>query len=367
MWYLLSPRFIYRSACLYNLVLISFFASSSDKTYIIIIQLPMTNAFSVLSLKRNRSTSTTHTKANSYSEPISKLSKLKSGFSIFSKITDVLQPTNYEQRENKRTWIGLLRYFRTSTEKDDQHNRRLRRKATYDSDSYYEYHHYRKKNRQKIERNIHTLPRTHTKKLTGILIKQSDTNPPQQTSQPQLTKINSRRSNATHISVSNLTVNSENLTAKEFADIAGIRILPEVEDDPMDGCSSKFTEDMHTRTVSTAKSFLDDDSVISCISIQESKPKIWDNEFWQNPENNHQLVSRNNSTMTRRSSKPTNAVVVEPPILHELRRMSTRNNEDPQHCVIKKGRFEVQLGDMTTNNTDQQIDGVLEWKRKRKD
>jgi hypothetical protein len=351
----------------------------------------MTNAFSALSLKRNRSTSTTPTKANSYSEPVSKLSKLKSGFSIFSKITDVLQPNNqdYEQKENKRTsWIGLLQYFRTTTDTDGT---RLRRKATYDSDSYYEYHHYHKK-QQILERNNHTLPATN---LTSILIKQSSgsTNPSQQTSsQPQLTKISSRRSNATHISVSNITVNSEDLTAKEFADIAGIRILPEVVDDPIidqerkvtNTCSTSnsFIEDVQMRTVSTAQGFLDEHySVISCISVRENKPNIWDIEFWQNPED-QLLVSRNNSTLTRRSTskstnnKPqqsTNVTVVEPPILHELRRMNTRNNEkkkidsssSQQHCVIKKGRFEIRLGDMTTNSTDQQTDGVLEWKRKR--
>lgn len=367
----------------------------------------MNNAFSVLSLKRNRSTSTTHTKANSCSEPVSKLSKLKSGFSIFSKITNVIslqhdQDTNYEQKKSKRaSWIDLLQYFRAGNGGARRRQSRLRRNATYDSDSYYEYHNYYKKNAQQIERNTHTSPTTHTKKLNSILIKQSGSNPQQQPLQHQLTKVSSRVSN-THTSVSNITVNSEDLTAKEFADIAGIRILSETEDDPIDeerkvsGNSSSnmigFTEDTHLRTVSTGKSFLDDEqySVVSCISAQDSKPKIWDIDFWKNPDDIYHHVNQSQSTTPKpvnnkqqQSVKSTHVVTVEPPILHELRRMSTRNNDNKldssvqQHYVIKKGRFEIQLGDidsslsnMTTSTNDsanQQTDGVLEWKRKRKE
>ncbi|GAN06193.1 hypothetical protein MAM1_0115d05673 [Mucor ambiguus] len=427
----------------------------------------MTNAFSsVLSLKRNRSTSTSKAHSVGSSEPVSKLSRLKSGLNIFSKISDAItqhhQDAQFNNYTKRTSFIGILQYFRN--DQDTRNKSRLRRKATHDSDGYYEYHQYHQKLNKKqtdarqAERNIHTLPTPQAKKLTSILIKQSGTNPtsqqPQhQQHQPQLTKVSSRRSNATHVSASNITINSEDLTAKEFADIAGIRILPEndigeeeeerYDDDPdnLIEVERKFSngtstdDDIHMHTVSTvSKSYLDylDEhhrlSVISYVSLQSystnNKPKIWDNEFWLNPEEHHHYlqgsrISRSNSTATHRSNhtasnestaakrlldrKPSTLVVVEPPILHELRTRSNENKADQNsRCVIKKGRFEIHLGDgnstsgestcilpTTTasdhiHHPDQQTttttatttasaaistanEGVLEWKRKRKD
>ncbi|CAO0794816.1 unnamed protein product [Mucor circinelloides] len=424
----------------------------------------MTNAFSVLSLKRNRSTSTSKAHSVGSSEPVSKLSRLKSGLNIFSKISDAIaqhqQDGQFNSYTKRTSFVGILQYLRN--DQDARNKSRLRRKATYDSDGYYEYHQYHQKLNKKqtdarqAERNIHTLPTPQAKKLTSILIKRSGTNPmsqqqqqqPQQYHhQPQLTKVSSRRSNATHVSTSNITINSEDLTAKEFADIAGIRILPEddsgeeeerYDDDPdnLIAIERKFSngtstdDDIHMHTVSTtSKSYLDylDEhhrlSVISYVSLQSystsSKPKIWDNEFWLNPEEHHHYqqqskMSRSNSAATHRSihttsnestakrrldRKPSTVVVVEPPILHELRtRNSEKKVDQNSHCVIKKGRFEIHLGDgdptsgesscilpTTTANdnshhSDQQTtattaanastaanEGVVEWKRKRKD
>lgn len=426
----------------------------------------MTNAFSVLSLKRNRSTSTSKAHSVGSSEPVSKLSRLKSGLNIFSKISDAIaqhqQDSQFNSYTKRTSFVGILQYFRN--DQDTRNKSRLQRKATYDSDGYYEYHQYHQKLNRKqtdarqAERNIHTLPTPQAKKLTSILIKRSGTNPmsqqqqqqkqPQQYHhQPQLTKVSSRRSNATHVSTSNITINSEDLTAKEFADIAGIRILPEddsgeeeerYDDDPdnLIAIERKFSngtstdDDIHMHTVSTtSKSYMDylDEhhrlSVISYVSLQSystsSKPKIWDNEFWLNPEDHHHYqqqnkMSRSNSAATHRSihttsnestakkrldRKPSTVVVVEPPILHELRtRNSEKKMDQNSHCVIKKGRFEIHLGDgdptsgesscilpTTTANdnshhSDQQTitttaanastaanEGVVEWKRKRKD
>ncbi|KAL0140474.1 hypothetical protein V8B55DRAFT_1507599 [Mucor lusitanicus] len=341
----------------------------------------MTNAFSsVLSLKRNRSTSTSKAHSVGSSEPVSKLSRLKSGLNIFSKISDAITQHQQDHQQN-------FTYFRN--DQDTRNKSRLRRKATYDSDGYYEYHQYHQKLNRKqtdarqAERNIHTLPTPQVKKLTSILIKRSGTNPmsqQQQQQHQQLTKVSSRRSNATH----------------EFADIAGIRILPEndigeedeerYDEDPdsLIEIERKFSngtstdDDIHMHTVSTAsKSYLDylDEhhrlSVISYVSLQSystsSKPKIWDNDT---------------------------VVVVEPPILHELRTRSSEKKADQNsHCVIKKGRFEIHLGDgnstsgesscilptttasdhsdhqqtATTTTNTASSEGVLEWKRKRKD
>ncbi|CEP18680.1 hypothetical protein [Parasitella parasitica] len=435
----------------------------------------MTSAFSVMSLKRNRSTSTSKAHSGGSPEPVSKLSRLKSGLNIFSKISDAIaqhqQDSKFHSYTKRTSFIGILQYFRN--DQDTKNKSRLRRKATYDSDGYYEYHHYQRKlNRQEThaqqaERNNHTMPAVQTRKLTSILIKQSDmASIKQQQKQeqphlqyidhPPLTKIGSRRSNATHVSASNVTINSEDLTAKEFADMAGIRILSEQDDandnsnikdqekeeeqerydadpDELVDIERKFSsgtstdEDVHMHTVSTSKSYLDclDEhhrlSIISYVSMQSysthsNKLKIWDSEFWLNPEEQHHYyynssrMSRSNSTATHRSAatlssepgakkrldlKPSTIAVVEPPILHELRsRNSVKKKADQNsHCVIKKGRFEIHLGDgnptsgesssilpapiandttaISTNSSDsdQQIpnEGVLEWKRKRKD
>ncbi|KAI8096096.1 hypothetical protein BDF21DRAFT_407450 [Thamnidium elegans] len=338
----------------------------------------MTNAFSVLSLKRNRSSS------NNNKGPVSKLSKIKSGL---SKLTNSI--THHETLDNRRTsFIGLFQYFRNNEEQ----------KGIFDSDRHYEYNQYHniKKNQKKqdMEINIHTLPIHATPKLTSILIKRSGTTP-SSLSQSKKYNVNPKRTRAySNATLSNMTINSEDLTAKEFANIAGIRILPEQKDQEQEGQEEqeedeenedggrKFsTEDLVMHTVSsnyTTSSYFQDNSFTCCLPTT-NELKIWDNKFWFHPEETAcrkdtttitATVSSSSSLDRKLSIKSTS----EPPILHELRRMGTRNSEKDA-CVIKKGRFEIQLNSSsvstpttTTMTTIDQtsLDRTIKWKRKEK-
>ena len=335
----------------------------------------MTNAFSVLSLKRNRST----TKGNQPIEPSSKLSKLKSGLSIFSKITQSIT-----QHDHKEKRMGLFQYFRSN---EDQTTK------LYEKNDAFEYNHYhsaKQSERHHGERNIHTLPTiSTTQKLTSILIKRSDTNPTTLASRYYQPKINRARtySNATN---SNMTINSEDLTAKEFADIAGIRILPEdmMEEDEEGDYDSELStaeerrfskeyhdDEMMASSVSshhqTTKSSTDHHDRLSLLSytslssystsVGGTKLKIWDHDFWSHPELSSiaTTTSRKNSIKSRISMssntlnrKPSTRSIHlgEPSILHELRRMNTGNTSEKS--IIKKGRFEIQLGSDQTRDLD---------------
>ncbi|KAI8075481.1 uncharacterized protein B0P05DRAFT_588513 [Gilbertella persicaria] len=186
-------------------------------------------------------------------KPVNKLSKIKSKFNKLSKKLS----NSIQAPEDLR---NIFNYFcKTNT-----HDRSI-----FESDGYYEY--------QAFYRN----KKSTDKQLTGILI--NETWNPQQ---------------------STITVNSEDLTAKEFADIAGIRILPENE--------REFTMDSMLVTMSSKR------TSISTCSIKQ--PHIWDSEFWT-PQSIMLPLSRNNSN---------------PPILHELRQTNNKK-------IIKKGRFEIQL------------------------
>ncbi|KAG2233878.1 hypothetical protein INT48_005219 [Thamnidium elegans] len=277
----------------------------------------MTNAFSVLSLKRNRSSS------NNNKGPVSKLSKIKSGL---SKLTNSI--THHETLDNRRTsFIGLFQYFRNNEEQ----------KGIFDSDRHYEYNQYHniKKNQKKqdMEINIHTLPIHATPKLTSILIKRSGTTP-SSLSQSKKYNVNPKRTRAySNATLSNMTINSEDLTAKEFANIA--------EDLVMHTVSSNYT----------TSSYFQDNSFTCCLPTT-NELKIWDNKFWFHPEETAcrkdtttitATVSSSSSLDRKLSIKSTS----EPPILHELRRMGTRNSEKDA-CVIKKGRFEIQLNSSST-------------------
>ncbi|KAI9255409.1 hypothetical protein EDC94DRAFT_617582 [Helicostylum pulchrum] len=250
-----------------------------------------------------------------------------------------------------------------------------------------------------MEINIHTLPIHATPKLTSILIKRSGTTP-SALSQSKKYNVNPKRTRAySNATLSNMTINSEDLTAKEFANIAGIRILPEQpdgeqeheleeqeqEDGEEEGGRKFSTEDLVMHTISsnyTTSSYFQDNS-LTCSLQTTNELKIWDNQFWFHPEEtacrkDTTLTSTisSNSTSTRTSildRKLSIKSASEPPILHELRRMGTRNSEKDA-CIIKKGRFEIQLNSSvstptitTTATTDKtSLDRTIKWKRKEK-
>ncbi|KAF1801105.1 hypothetical protein FB192DRAFT_1260127, partial [Mucor lusitanicus] len=171
-----------------------------------------------------------------------------------------------------------------------------------------------------------------------------------------------RRKKASHIrhyshvsciSASNITVNSEDLTAKEFADIAGIRILS--EDDDHD-----FEHD-NEDSLMRRKIYEYDASSL----FEQQEPQIWDQDFWQRPGGGEE-----GATLPTTSS---NSIVEPPPILHELKRNSQYNMAVNQDTFIKKGRFEIHLNSARSSNVIESIaaapkiqrpDAVVEWKRK---
>lgn len=142
-----------------------------------------------------------------------------------------------------------------------------------------------------------------------------------------------------HVSASNITVNSEDLTAKEFAEIAGIQILS--EDEQEDEITEQKCHD-----------FINQYTTVSTIGSTLDEPHIWDIEFWKHPKNkNHQQEYK---------QKEMNDYI---PILHELK--SNNNNYD----TFKKGRFEITIGidhhlnhSLTVPNISSKP--VIEWKRK---
>ncbi|KAI8369129.1 hypothetical protein EDC96DRAFT_543114 [Choanephora cucurbitarum] len=148
--------------------------------------------------------------------------------------------------------VEILQLFRfTSNE--------MKYKATYESDELYEHRAFYRNKRFKLVDHPafnHTTP----KQLTSILIKpdRCDEN-----------KSNLAQSRLT----SSVTISSENLTAKEFADIAGITILPENE--------REFTS-LEEDSISA----LNMDTLSSNNSYDLKPPQIWDSYFWSRPEDN---------------------------------------------------------------------------------
>ncbi|KAG0173844.1 hypothetical protein DFQ28_002551 [Apophysomyces sp. BC1034] len=376
----------------------------------------MSKAFAAL--KRNRSTSTSKTTS---AEPVSKLSKLKSGLAIFSKLTSSVVSVTHNGKKQRWKW--------TETPL-----------ATYSQDSIYERRQYKKKpvapSRSILDLKksdvIPAAPKTSvvesTKTPSSILIKRKPSiikfsestsfdNTYCSCHRNTLSRKRSgyRTRNWNYIPyyssllsssdgyASNITANSEDLTAKEFANITGIRILP--EDDEDEDRKICCDEDIAIHTVSThsglsdhcyyhyqshQRTCHDDDekeSLYSGVSIQSrdtSFPhrklqyQIWDSEFWQKPENMHpsdengydsadpvavdtthmtenvgrKPSQRSTATMTTIQSERT--IPGEPPILQELRRMSSKQNgkslnhdaqkvDSSRNCVIRKGRFEIHL------------------------
>ncbi|CAO3652735.1 unnamed protein product [Cunninghamella echinulata] len=190
-------------------------------------------------------------------------------------------------------------------------------------------------------------------------------------------------------SSSNMTTCSGDLSAKEFADIAGIKIISDNDDDNeeeeeeedndhyFDNEDNNNTNEWlfnHSHISSKHHSFLDDHDKLSMITSSSSiyshrhskrhLPHIWDSEFWKDP-------TTATTTTTPCKLKQQQIPLPEqkqnheegdnehkediPNVLYELRKMNTTSNDclkksennplrkQQSCCVIKKGRFEVSL------------------------
>ncbi|KAI8642293.1 hypothetical protein BD408DRAFT_186133 [Parasitella parasitica] len=379
----------------------------------------MTNSFSALSLKRDRSASASAKKESKLNAIFSRLAN-----SFYS--NKKRKPFSTVENVNRRSSLSaIIDYFRPSDEQDDQQH-------PFANDAWFEQHRY---NQQKKTNNASTLHDEHvspspktTQGSTGILMKHKspnaslfNTKPHQQryhhrhTQSTQSAITTTRRKKAHHvrhyshvscISASNITVNSEDLTAKEFADIAGIRILSEDDDHDFENDSEgsllkkkicAFCGDeendipslvitpcrTNTSIYNKSEILMDDDQDLDkdaaeYSSMVEQDPQIWDQDFWQRPGESpplpplsQELIQKTN-TFISTSIEP-------PPILHELKRNSQYNMALNQDTYIKKGRFEIHLNSAASSNNMiesiaaapkiQRPDAspvVVEWKRKTK-
>ncbi|KAI9026524.1 hypothetical protein CLU79DRAFT_717493 [Phycomyces nitens] len=389
----------------------------------------MTGAFASLSHKRHRSPSTAKTPPTA---PIGKLSKLKSGLSLFGRLTNPFGSgtTNSSQdnseddewdQPKKYSLSALMHCFKSADPTAEPH--------PLAGDALYEQTHYR-------QRSVCPAPPVYDqpsqplrkKSLPSILKKDPQDDHPTpfvrhhrhtsslQSSGLSVPSINGRHKQSRHVRhfshvSSSITVNSEDLTAKEFADYTGIRILSEDnnEEDSEDGDERKcgcddegivpvLVRGTHGRHKScdTTTLHVNEDSQISIKSYCSMhshdarslyrKPQIWDSDFWRKPGQPQPLPQQPNLGHKRSgSSIPTTPPLLsldqdpEPPIIHTMRRLNTLSTETlnqhtnsqlvpSRNCIIRKGRFEIHLEsalepDRPELPTDE---CVVEWKRKQK-
>ncbi|GAA5816409.1 hypothetical protein MFLAVUS_011511 [Mucor flavus] len=296
----------------------------------------MTNAFSALSLKRNRSA------------PSKKESKLNA---MLNKLTSSFHTNKKRRHTDRRSSLSIfIDYFRTEETQDH----------SFANDALFEHNRYQQQKKQpKCILSPPTINNNNNNKPTSnsILVNtKKPINHRHTNSTPVIPtatrKNNNNKSHVRHyshvscISSSNITVNSEDLTAKEFANIAGIRILSEQDEQVTHRCDEKictFCGDndrlpsliVTSRISNSSMIRSSDHSSIYCASdAQEDEPQIWDNQFWQRPGDQRDMM---------------------PAILHEL-----KNNQD---TFLKKGRFEIHLSSSSMASLPLPAP-VYEWKRK---
>ncbi|KAI8371590.1 uncharacterized protein BYT42DRAFT_580796 [Radiomyces spectabilis] len=174
---------------------------------------------------------------------------------------------------------------------------------------------------------------------------------------------------SSYVLASNITTHSEDLTAKEFADIAGIKILPEDEfdDDAVMYTASSFLPFPYHHREETVNMSLYTQSSMYSHGDTLRRLQIWDPEFWINPDSGQSASSVGTSSQGHiraadHVTKHHDSGLELLPVSHDLRRVKTVPDEDPYHRlglqrasttmarnhVIKKGRFEIHLE--TTNS-----------------
>ncbi|KAG1096379.1 hypothetical protein G6F42_018379 [Rhizopus arrhizus] len=390
----------------------------------------MANTFSALSLKRNRSASASSKKESKLNAIINRLAN---SFQSNKKRKQFNGNSTTDTTNRRSSLSAIIDYFRSPEEQYELH--------PFANDAWFEQNRYKQ---QKKTNNASVIQNEHASSLpihntTGILMKHKspnaslfNTNPQQpryhhrhtQSTQSAITAT-TRRKKASHIrhyshvsciSASNITVNSEDLTAKEFADIAGIRILSEDDDHDFENdneyslmrkkictfcgdeendipsliiTSSKIARNSDGNNVHNKSEIMMDDDDEDDVEeydacMFEQEPQIWDQDFWQRPGDVSGISSSPSSSSSSAKPTPTtcsnNASIIEPPpILHELKRSSQYNMALNQDTFIKKGRFEIHLNSARSSNMIESIaaapkiqrpdassSAVVEWKRKSK-
>ena len=182
-------------------------------------------------------------------------------------------------------------------------------------------------------------------------------------------------------------IRCEDLTAKEFAKMAGIKIKS--DDDEVDGVEGNDEMvDFVSVTATTAPaqqhylSIVDEPMTTQMTSVStrtalssKSCHQIWDSDFWQcndtsnnNNNNNNKLMKTNTNTTSSSTKTNTNNDTL---FISRLRSCSSsmeNNNNMTVPGVIQKGRFKIVVGqDDCCEPVTQHHHVVLEWKRKRSD
>ncbi|KAF7730088.1 hypothetical protein EC973_003034 [Apophysomyces ossiformis] len=162
-------------------------------------------------------------------------------------------------------------------------------------------------------------------------------------------------------------IKCEDLTAKEFAELAGIKIKSPSETDP-----DLLSTTQHHLTVRTAIS-----------SDLRTCPRIWDSDFWYNecPQQQapqpipiqsssysyHTVVSSIGSSSSSSGGSTAATSYASQDFISHLRRHSTQ--EDRPICnVIHKGRFKIVVGQDDEEEAEPiqpPCEQVVEWRRKR--
>lgn len=153
--------------------------------------------------------------------------------------------------------------------------------------------------------------------------------------------------NASCISTSNITVNSEDLTAREFADMTGIRICSDDEnmDDelvverastPQKTCASDEELISHSSLFSTPHTTVYSNHITvsslgghSRTSSTLKKPQIWEQEFWKNSEDLQAMPLPFNSLQQQEGYQIQNGILQLPKsksVQLELYQHGLRNN-----------------------------------------
>ncbi|KAI9270920.1 hypothetical protein EDC94DRAFT_512560 [Helicostylum pulchrum] len=235
---------------------------------------------------------------------------------MLNKLTSSFHTNKKRRHTDRRSSLSIfIDYFRTEETAQDH---------SFANDALFEHNRYQQQKKQQPKFNTAT---TKTKKPINHRHTNSTPVIPTAARRNNHNKSHVRHySHVSCISSSNITVNSEDLTAKEFADIAGIRILSEQDEQVTHRCDEKVCTDY---------------SSIYCASdgqdLADDGPQIWDNQFWQRPG-----VGGDQQDMM-------------PAILHEL-----KNNQD---TYLKKGRFEIHLSSSSMASLPLPAP-VYEWKRK---
>ncbi|CAO3608803.1 unnamed protein product [Mucor hiemalis] len=164
-----------------------------------------------------------------------------------------------------------------------------------------------------------------------------------------------------------VVVKCEDLTAKEFAQMAGIKIKTseEILDEDLSSSGSSYCndEDNIYLTTKTTNTFNNNHQMTSISTTLSTKSchQIWESDFWQcdnKSASNNDKLTKTNTTLSTTNNNDTL-------FISQLRSSSTALN------TIQKGRFKIVVGqddcEPVNQLQHQHHHVVLEWKRKRSD